>query len=401
MSHDDATSLRFAMVSHALVHTYELAIPLLVVVWLTEFGLTTALLGAIVAVGYGLFGFGALPAGLLVDAKGSARLMVGGLVGMAAAFLLLSRADGALHIGAALAIWGIAASIHHPAALALISTRTTDRGRAFALHGMAGNVGIALGPLVLVLLLVGLSWRGATAVLAAGGILAAGWAASRGLLRGVVTTPVSASDLRRIPEVFTVGFSLAMVVVLMNGLFYRGSLTFLPGLLGDLLALDASAIPPLLSGRLDVAALVYVGLLAVGIGGQYLGGYATDRIPPERGLMAVFAVLALLAVVFVPVAALGTVPLIGIAAGFGLTLFALQPLYQATIARHSPPDRRGLSYGLTYLFSFGIGATGAAIAGWSLGLIGPTGTFVLLALFPVVGVACAVILQREAAYGQN
>ena len=47
------------MVGHAMVHTYELAVPILVTVWLAEFSATAATLGAAVSVGYALFGAGA------------------------------------------------------------------------------------------------------------------------------------------------------------------------------------------------------------------------------------------------------------------------------------------------------------------------------------------------------
>ena len=63
--------------AHAMVHTYELSIPILMTLWLEEFALSKAVLGGIVAVGYGLFGLGAVPGGVLSDRFGSKRLIVG------------------------------------------------------------------------------------------------------------------------------------------------------------------------------------------------------------------------------------------------------------------------------------------------------------------------------------
>ena len=229
----------FTMVSHGLVHTYELSIPILVVIWLTEFSVTTAVLGTIVSVGYSLFGVGALPSGILTDRYGAKRLIALGLVGMGASFLLLSFAQGVIMITIALAIWGIAASIHHPAALALISTGVDDQGTGFAYHGMAGNLGIAIGPLVTALLLLVFDWRLVTGLLVLPAVLAAAYAltadfdemnavsSGRSVTDGGQTLSLS-SFLSNSRELLTIGFGLALAIVMMNGLFYRGVLTFLP-----------------------------------------------------------------------------------------------------------------------------------------------------------------------------
>ncbi|MDZ7730114.1 MAG: hypothetical protein U5K37_02725 [Natrialbaceae archaeon] len=71
----------YAMMGHAMVHALELSIPILMIRWLLEFSVSTAELGLVVAVGYALFGIGALPAGALVDRFGSRPLIVGCLGG--------------------------------------------------------------------------------------------------------------------------------------------------------------------------------------------------------------------------------------------------------------------------------------------------------------------------------
>jgi len=100
------------------------------------------------------------------------------------------------------------------------------------------------------------------------------------------------------------------------------------------------------------------------------------------------------AVLFVPAAQAGVAPLLAVSALLGFLLFTLQPLYQATIAEYSPPGDRGLSYGYTYLCSFGIGAAGAAISGYLLSAVGVRGTFVGLTAFPLLGLAFALALWR-------
>ncbi|SMO59959.1 MFS transporter [Halorubrum cibi] len=411
MNENGRSIVAFTMVSHAIVHTYELSIPILVVIWLSEFSVTTATIGTIVAVGYALFGIGALPSGILADRYSTKSMVLIGLAGMGASFLLLSAAQGTATIALALGLWGVFASVHHPASLSLISTGVSESGTGFAYHGMAGNLGIAFGPLVTASLLIVFDWRIVSALLVAPAVLAVAYALTAEFDEmAAVDVDGDADDgdrsdgpdsigafLADSRALFTLGFALAMAVVLMNGVFYRGVLTFLPDVLGGYLP-DVSGTIGLfapdspMARKFDLASYLYAGLLTVGIAGQYVGGKLTDRIPVSAGLAAVFGALVVLAVAFIPVAEAGLWPLVAISAVFGFVLFSIQPLYQAAIAVYSPPDGRGLSYGYTYLANFGIGAAGAALAGFLLDVTTVGQTFLALALVPAAGAVVALVL---------
>ncbi|QSG04448.1 MFS transporter [Halapricum desulfuricans] len=408
MDGNERSIVGFASAAHALVHTYELSIPVFVVVWLREFGASTAELGLAVTGGYALFGIGALPGGVLADRFGSRRLVAAGLAGMGLSFLALSFANGLVAVALALAGWGAAASVYHPAALSLLSTGIENRGTAFAYHGMAGNAGIALGPLVSALLLVAFDWQAVVRLLVVPAVAVAGYAAvvefdERAAVdgdrtagdRGVSTSSVFEASR----TLFTGGFVLALAIVAANGLFYRGTLTFLPETLGDFLPpidelFGVVGSDSVLAAELDTASLVYAGLLTVGIAGQYAGGKLSDRVSPTLGIAGAFGALVAVAVAFVPAARAGPGPLLAVSVLLGLFLFALQPLYQATVATYTPPDGRGLSYGYTYLVSFGLGATGATIAGYLLSTLGMSGTFLVLAVLPALGGGFALALYR-------
>ena len=404
---DNARSVvLFTGLSHAIVHTFELSIPILVVIWLLEFPVSTATLGLVVGAGYALFGIGALPGGVLADRYGSQTLILVCLAGMGGAFLLLSFAPGVLTIAIALGLWGAAASVYHPAGLSLISTGVEDRGTAFAYHGMAGNIGIALGPLVTALLLLTFDWRLVTRLLVVPAVIAIGYAVTAEFdEKAAVSVDGGSNQSMSLSKfvadsraLFTAGFGLAMLIVMMNGLFYRGTLTFLPDVLGDFLPPVSEYVTLFdprspLASEFDLSSYLYVGLLAIGIGGQYVGGRVSDKIRPTAGLAVVFGSLVVVAIAFIPAATAGLLPLLGISAVLGFLLFALQPLYQATIADHSPPDDRGLSYGYTYLTSFGVGAAGAAIAGYLLSVVSADGTFLALAVFPALGAAFSLVLR--------
>lgn len=395
------------MVSHAMVHTYEMSIPILMTIWLLEFSVSAAVLGAAVTVGYGLFGVGALPGGVLVDRYGAKPLISVCLAGMGLSFLLLSFAPGIVGVTAALAVWGIAASVYHPAGLTLISNGVEERGVGFGYHGMAGNAGIAFGPLATALLLLAFDWRVVAAVLAVPALLAA----VSGLLidfdpaaaieltdGGDTPSSGSVSDLvSDTRQLVTVGFLTVFVIVSFNGLFYRGSLTFLPDLLGDFLEGTLGTVTLLdpdspVAEEFDLGQYLYVALLTVGIAGQYVGGRLTDAVEPERGLAAILSMMTVVAVLFVPVATTGLPALLVASAVFGFVIFTVQPLTQATIAAYSPPDSRGLSFGYTYLAIFGIGALGATIVGVVLTRFSELEVFLVLACFSASSVALTVTL---------
>jgi len=415
MDRNDRALTAFTMLGHATFHTYELVVPIFVVVWLDAFSTTTAFLGVIVGASYAFTGVGALPSGALSDRFSAKRLVVASMTGMGAGFLLVSAAPNLTVLSLGLLVWGVAASIYHPAGLSLISRGAKERGTAFAYHGAAGNVGVATGPLLGAILLAFFGWRTVAALL----VLPAAFAVVLALRLEFDETaavdadaPVTdgaggedadtdgrggpgglrgfASDSRLL---FAGGFLLVFCIGNLYGLYYRGAFTFLPDILADLPLFD----PVAFAGRsFEPSQYVYSGLLVLGGAGQFVGGKLVDRFRAERVLVANFAVLALVAVAFVPAANAGLGPLLLVSAMLGFFLFLEAPVNQEVISRHVPADLRGLSFGWTYIAVFGVGALGSAVAGlvltrWSAGVL-----FVILAGFAVLAGLVGFHLNRRA-----
>ncbi|MFC3958816.1 MFS transporter [Halovivax cerinus] len=447
MNGNDRSILGLTGLGHGLVHAHELSIPILLGLWMVEFGVGSAIMGAIVAAGYACYGIGAVPAGVLTDAFGSTALLVACLLGMGGSFLLLALAPGPIVLGVALVCWGSAASIYHPAGLRLISTGVTERGTGFAYHGIAGNLGIAVGPLLTAMALLVLEWRAVVGLLAIPALLAAGYAAlvsvdetaavsDRAPEPDRTSVSDSASESERVPEssdeatgaddgafggadtdggdpsgsgtgsggterpsiadvltdtrvLFAGGFLLVFPIVVLEGFFYRGVLTFLPDVLADEAALGSLSLG---SRALDPAEFVYTGLLFVGMAGQYVGGRLTDRMSPERPLVGAFAALVVLSVAFVPALQAGLAPLVAVSFLLGFVLFGEQPLLQAVVADYSGSDVRGLSYGYMFLGVFGVGSLGAAVSGAVLAYGTHQVLFLVLALVPLLAAAGTTVL---------
>lgn len=398
---NDRAIARFTMLGHALVHWFEMSIPIFLVVWRDSFGGSIALLGTVVAIGYALFGIGALPAGILADRFGPKRLVLLCFTGMGVAFLGIAASSSIYLIGAALVCWGIAASVYHPAGMALISTGASEQGTIFAYHGMAGNAGIALGPFAAATLLIFFDWHLVAALLALPALGAVLYGLSADFdTTAAVDAAVDAQDeealtlpafLTNSKHLLGSAFLVVFVLVAFEGLFYRGVLTFLPTILQDLPAMSGITLAAGLEG-FSPGDYIFVGLLVVGMSGQYVGGKLTDRIPVERGLVAIFAILAALVLVFVPLSSGGIGVIVGLCVLLGFFLFAIQPFYQVAVAQYTPPETRGLSYGYTYLGEFGFGAASTSIGGFVLGSYSFGVFFAVLAAFALVGSGLAMLL---------
>ena len=61
---------------------------------------------------------------------------------------------------------GAAIGLYHPPGTAMVSTVIERRGRAFAMHGIAGNLGVSAAPAIATAIAVLLNWRAAYVVLA-------------------------------------------------------------------------------------------------------------------------------------------------------------------------------------------------------------------------------------------
>jgi MFS family permease len=399
MDGNDRSIAAFTMLGHGLVHWFEMSIPIFLVVWRDAFDVSLVLVGLVVALGYAPFGLGSLPGGVLADRFGARRVVLACFAGMTASFVLVAAANSMPTVAAALVLWGAAASVYHPAGNSLISTGASRRGTVFAYHGMAGNIGLALGPFTTATLLVFLEWSVVAVLVALPGMVALvyAWrvefdptAATDDDDAGAgtpLTLPTFLANSRRL---FATGFLVVFALVTFEGLFYRGVLTYLPEILQDLDAIEDITAAGL-SG-IEPGDYIFVSLLVVGILGQYVGGKLTERVAVERGLVAIFGVLAALVVAFVPVAALGLAPLLVLCGLLGFFLFAIQPFYQVAVALYTPADTRGLSYGYTFLAEFGFGATSVAVGGFVLGGYTLGAFFLVLAAFAVVAGALGALL---------
>jgi len=370
-------------VAHAATHFAELTYPTLAVVLAHETGLPLAQVLGWSFAGYLLFGLGALPAGLLADHFGARRMLLGALGGMSLGLVLAGLAAPGLPLAASLAVMGLAASAYHPAGMGLISRAIAARGRALAVNGIFGNVGIALTPVVTAALAEHFGWRGA--FLVSGTVLAA---LTLGCARLPLAEPVaevtapsaggSGNGRRALPL-----FVLCLAAML-GGISYRGNTLVQP----SYFAAEVS-----IMGFGTATSLVYL----LGIFGQYAGGIAADRWDLRWAYLA-FQAASLPALLLIGVTQ--EVPLLGVASVFVFFSLGMQPIENSLFA-HLTPDRwRSTGYGLKFVLTFGVGSLAVWLVQWAEATYGLAGVFPVLAgvvALMVAAIGVLVFVMREPA----
>ncbi|MFU8866430.1 MFS transporter [Natronococcus sp.] len=409
MDENDRSITGFTMLAHGIFHTYELSIPIFIVIWLDVFDVSPFVLGIVVSIGYGLIGVGAIPSGLLSDTYGSRRLIVASVIGMGGGFFLLALAPNVYVLMVAIVVWGVAASVYHPAGLSLISRGAKNRGTVFAYHGVGGNIGTAFGPLLTASLLLFFDWRlvvvaltvPAVAVVAFGSLIEFNEDAATAADGGDGTDDDRSSmDLQSIVDdsrlLFTTGFLLTFAAIMIYGVYYRGLLTFLPDMIGGLPQFGTYEI---FGQEAEPAQYIYTGILMIGILGQYAGGRITDHVRTEYAFFSTLFTLGVLAFVFIPSVSWGLAPFLLVCAALGFFLYATAPIYQVVIAEYAAADVHGLSYGYAYLGMFGFGAAGAALAGSLLTYANETVLLGTLGALALVG--AGIVLALLVLYSGN
>lgn len=151
---------------HFLSHFYQLCLPPLFLVWRTQFHVSFAELGLAPVVMSIAAALMQTPYGFLVDKFGARRFLVINTLVMSLAISLMAFAAAYWQIVVLALISGTANAVYHPADYSILagSIRKERMGQAFSFHTFTGNVGFALAPPVIAVLLSLVGWREALLV---------------------------------------------------------------------------------------------------------------------------------------------------------------------------------------------------------------------------------------------
>ena len=386
----DLRTISLVGLAHGTSHFFHMLLPPLFPVFKVSFGLSYAELGLLVTLFFAISGIGQALAGFLVDRVGARPVLFAalGCFAAAAASAALAQGYGGLLLAAALA--GLGNSPFHPVDFTILNQRVSQPrlGHAFAVHGVSGNVGWAVAPLVL-LGVSGMtgSWRWAMAVCALWALAVLAlmlWqqdavddrAAERGRRKRVDDSAAAPLAFLRLPSVW-----------LCFSFFFFSTCA-----LTAILSFAGPALQKLYGLPLELASFVVTGYMVCGIAGLLLGGLLAARADRLERLIGVCLAGSAVLLTLVGTGWLPGVLAIVVAALAGLGTGLAGPSRDLLIRRASPPGATGRVYGTVYSgLDLGF-ALAAPIFGAVLDGGNPGGVFFGAALALALGVICASLI---------
>jgi FSR family fosmidomycin resistance protein-like MFS transporter len=148
-------------IGHGLTHWYPATFYILLPIIGRELGLSYSEIGFIISFQYIASTISNVPGGMLVDTVGKkSLLMATSLFWVGFPYLLMSFTHSYWMLLLCVALVGMGNNLWHPTAIPTLAQRFPERkGFVLSLHGMGANVGDALAPLVVGVLLATMEWR--------------------------------------------------------------------------------------------------------------------------------------------------------------------------------------------------------------------------------------------------
>ena len=364
--------------------------------WIKDaFSLSYAELGLLMTVFFVFSGFGQAAAGFVVDRIGALPVLLGTLLLFALAALGLSLSVSYSMMMAFSAIAGIANSPFHPIGFSIINARISPSrlGRAYAVHGITGNLGWAIAPAFVITVTQLSNWRvalGCAALLLLGVWLVV-WK-NRDVLSGVQRTPAAAIEGKAQVVDSQFAFLKLPAVWLSFGFFFAAA-----SVLGGVQSFGPESARQLHDVPYNLLAICLTGYMLSGAGGMIIGGLlATDEHRAEKIIAVAFAVAASMALLVGFSGLPGwSIPVLFIVMGVGTGIAG--PSRDLLVRKATPPGATGRVYGMVYS---GLDV-GSAIAPAMFGLLMDAGHPALIwagiALFQGLMIASALNIGKASA----
>jgi MFS family permease len=371
-------------IGHALTHWYPATFYLLLPIIGNELGLSFSQIGLIMSCQFVASAVANVPGGVLVDTVGRKGLLMAiSLFWVGFPYLLMGFAHSYLLLLACVTLVGIGNSLWHPTAIPTLARRFPERkGFVLSLHGMGGNAGDAIAPLVVGALLAVFTWREVVMMNVVPGLVMSA------LILALLGT-LQLTTGKKTAQTQEKGQSLAeylkglraltrnrtLLLLSTSGAFrsmtQNSLLTFLPLYLARELGYSAA-----------VVGMAMFALQAADLAASPVAGHLSDRLGRRSVLMGTMAMTALV-LVFMAFAGQSSAFVFFVAV-LGFFLYAIRPVIQAWTLEATPKKMGGSSIGIL----FGAQALGSSIAPLIGGLIadrfGLGSTFLFLAMTIVV-----------------
>jgi MFS family permease len=329
-------------------------------VWARELGLTFAEVGLLRTVYSGGMASFQIPAGLLAERWGEARLLAAGTALTALGFVAAGFSGGFLALLGCLVVGGLGSGVQHPLSSSLVSEAYESGRRRIALgtYNFSGDLGKVVVPASVALAVPWIGWRSAIEAYAAVGLVAAGvillvllqlHAGWEGVARSETSRSSADWGIRDVR-----GFQALSAIQIIDNSTRSGFLTFLP----FLLIAKGSTVQ-----SVGVALML---VFAGGAVGKFLCGALAERLGVIRTVI-ITEVATGGAILLLLVLPLG--PALALLPPLGVALNGTSSVLYGTVADLVTSDRRARSYGIFY--TLGVGAS--ALAPFAYGLVSDWG----------------------------
>ena len=157
----DAAIISLISFAHGTSHFFHLMLPPLFPWFMNEFSLSFVQVGTLMTTFFVVSGVGQAFAGIVVDRYGAHRVLCVGVGLLCSSALLVAASPNFAALFGAAAVAGLGNSVFHPADFTLINRRVSvpRLGHAFSVHGLSGNLGWALSPMLMLALASAYGWR--------------------------------------------------------------------------------------------------------------------------------------------------------------------------------------------------------------------------------------------------
>jgi MFS family permease len=395
----DAAVIALVGVAHATSHLFHLLLPPLFPLLMPDFGFGYTEAGFLMTVFFAISGMGQAFAGIVVDRYGARRVLMAGVSLLAASGLVLSVAGNYPMLVLAVALAGMGNSVFHPADFSLLNTKVSSArlGYAFSVHGLAGNLGWAMGAAISGMAMTWIGWRGAGVVAT---LVALCSVAALQMTRSLLDDDVQKVGASATATGTTFSFLgvpaiwLAFTFFLLVTAAFGGLQSFSAPVLGGLYGLSPAA---------GVAALT--GYLLGSAGGMVVGGFVAVRVRAhDRAVAGALAVAALFAAVLASglPAAWSVIPLmVGIGVGVGLAGPSRDLLVRRVATDSLAGGNASPAFGRVYGFVYSGLDVGLALGPLAFGALldagGRNGVLPGVALLQVLAVLTVVSMGRKVA----
>ena len=336
----DARIIALIGTGHFLSHFYMLCLPPLFLVWREEFGVSYAELGLTVALMSGTTALLQTPVGFAVDRYGARPFLVGGTLIMALSISAMAFAPGVWALWLLAILSGVGNSVIHPADYAILagSIRQERMGRAFAMHTFTGNLGFALAPPIIALLMTVMGWREALLLVGLLGVPVVGAILLQSRILKDQAKPKTADEAG--PSGRELLLSRPMLLFftffLLSAAAGSGIQAFVITVLGKLWATPIAT-----------ASMVLTGYMAGATGGTLIGGWFVDRAKGGgiMGFMTILTLFAMAMFLVLGLVALPEIALPGVGLLAGLAMGASRTPRDVMLKDACPPGQIGKVFG--------------------------------------------------------